>query len=159
MASPHTEAPSDASPWRGAPQAVPAHRCPSGQRDVAYGQPSPRTGRTSADGDERLVPSAVQAAEQVPGGAVAVGTQPERVIVVPDRPQWVVAGRSRSHRELRLRREPGELPGPDRAELGVRLAVVVQPARGTTAPVPTGRSEEHTSELQSRRDLVCRLLL
>src|SRR5438874_6135217 len=24
---------------------------------------------------------------------------------------------------------------------------------------PTGRSEEHTSELQSRRDLVCRLLL
>src|SRR5690349_23591515 len=27
------------------------------------------------------------------------------------------------------------------------------------APVPSARSEEHTSELQSRRDLVCRLLL
>src|SRR5438874_5110888 len=26
-------------------------------------------------------------------------------------------------------------------------------------PVPAKRSEEHTSELQSRRDLVCRLLL
>src|SRR5690349_22115796 len=26
-------------------------------------------------------------------------------------------------------------------------------------PAPLGRSEEHTSELQSRRDLVCRLLL
>src|SRR5690349_23470337 len=29
----------------------------------------------------------------------------------------------------------------------------------TRASVPNGRSEEHTSELQSRRDLVCRLLL
>src|SRR5215469_18897725 len=27
------------------------------------------------------------------------------------------------------------------------------------SPGPWGRSEEHTSELQSRRDLVCRLLL
>src|SRR5690349_22272900 len=29
----------------------------------------------------------------------------------------------------------------------------------TTVSCPAGRSEEHTSELQSRRDLVCRLLL
>src|SRR5690349_13162009 len=29
----------------------------------------------------------------------------------------------------------------------------------TPLPEPCGRSEEHTSELQSRRDLVCRLLL
>src|SRR5690349_24074782 len=29
----------------------------------------------------------------------------------------------------------------------------------TTSAVRTARSEEHTSELQSRRDLVCRLLL
>src|SRR5690349_23754575 len=28
-----------------------------------------------------------------------------------------------------------------------------------TDQLPAGRSEEHTSELQSRRDLVCRLLL
>src|SRR5690349_22208286 len=39
----------------------------------------------------------------------------------------------------------------------------VQAIQGTGStgvrPDPTGRSEEHTSELQSRRDLVCRLLL
>src|SRR2546421_5595835 len=36
------------------------------------------------------------------------------------------------------------------------------PLRGSwvrTGPAATGRSEEHTSELQSRSDLVCRLLL
>src|SRR5690349_23724611 len=32
-------------------------------------------------------------------------------------------------------------------------------ADGHLVLVPAGRSEEHTSELQSRRDLVCRLLL
>src|SRR5690349_23008314 len=30
--------------------------------------------------------------------------------------------------------------------------------RGILIPIRFGRSEEHTSELQSRRDLVCRLL-
>src|SRR6267378_441755 len=33
------------------------------------------------------------------------------------------------------------------------------PGRDVTAFATTKRSEEHTSELQSRRDLVCRLLL
>src|SRR5690349_23897764 len=41
--------------------------------------------------------------------------------------------------------------------------VVLDAARPTRAPAATAvggaRSEEHTSELQSRRDLVCRLLL
>src|SRR5204863_7052990 len=32
-------------------------------------------------------------------------------------------------------------------------------AEGTLRELQTARSEEHTSELQSRRDLVCRLLL
>src|SRR5690349_23624130 len=32
-------------------------------------------------------------------------------------------------------------------------------AAGPRQPAPVARSEEHTSELQSRRDLVCRLLL
>src|SRR5690349_23085570 len=36
---------------------------------------------------------------------------------------------------------------------------VVTPTMSAKAPLPTNRSEEHTSELQSRRDLVCRLLL
>src|SRR5438874_9271631 len=42
------------------------------------------------------------------------------------------------------------LPGPAECSPGHRDA-------GTLEPIP--RSEEHTSELQSRRDLVCRLLL
>src|SRR5438874_3826605 len=40
--------------------------------------------------------------------------------------------------------------------------IVVAQGEGENAGVftfPLGRSEEHTSELQSRRDLVCRLLL
>src|SRR6478672_12866939 len=38
---------------------------------------------------------------------------------------------------------------------------VLDDPRGSAAPgsSPPGRSEEHTSELQSRSDLVCRLLL
>src|SRR5207247_6641971 len=42
-----------------------------------------------------------------------------------------------------------------------QVAAVVAPrgARQPLRPVPPGRSEEHTSELQSRVDLVCRLLL
>src|SRR5690349_22700539 len=47
-------------------------------------------------------------------------------------------------------RRPGSPPRPDRPA-----------ARRPSAPDHAGRerSEEHTSELQSRRDLVCRLLL
>src|SRR5215471_10388726 len=33
------------------------------------------------------------------------------------------------------------------------------PIRASASPMRSSRSEEHTSELQSRRDLVCRLLL
>src|SRR5690349_24171999 len=43
--------------------------------------------------------------------------------------------------------DEGRVPAPDRSD-----GVPGQPGAG-------GRSEEHTSELQSRRDLVCRLLL
>ena len=43
-------------------------------------------------------------------------------------------------------------------ELAERIAKSIEQDEG--AVVPRGaRSEEHTSELQSRRDLVCRLLL
>src|SRR2546428_3607802 len=40
-------------------------------------------------------------------------------------------------------------------------AVIVEPVQGEggVRPVDPERSEEHTSELQSRSDLVCRLLL
>src|SRR5690349_22874429 len=45
--------------------------------------------------------------------------------------------------------------GRDRGAPGVRAGA----PRGRAVPLPHERSEEHTSELQSRRDLVCRLLL
>src|SRR5204862_8150019 len=52
------------------------------------------------------------------------------------------------------------LPAPSLSATGIpsryRIRFVATPA--TTSPGVT-RSEEHTSELQSRRDLVCRLLL
>src|SRR5690349_23541359 len=44
------------------------------------------------------------------------------------------------------------LPELDRAVVGVGVGRLVERARAL-------RSEEHTSELQSRRELVCRLLL
>src|SRR6266496_6853080 len=52
------------------------------------------------------------------------------------------------HDALPISRDPDRLDGIEPAALG-------RPDR-RAAP---GRSEEHTSELQSRRDLVCRLLL
>src|SRR5689334_24809274 len=54
-----------------------------------------------------------------------------------------------------------EHPG-DRSHRGVADAQPRQPAvvhSGAGGPVARGRSEEHTSELQSQFQLVCRLLL
>src|SRR5438874_5889693 len=42
---------------------------------------------------------------------------------------------------------------------GARLAPHRRGGRRSDTPAMWSRSEEHTSELQSRRDLVCRLLL
>src|SRR2546430_6540087 len=39
------------------------------------------------------------------------------------------------------------------------LVLLVRPERATGKPLPAERSEEHTSELQSQSNLVCRLLL
>src|SRR2546422_5280903 len=70
----------------------------------------------------------------------------------------------RSRRQAGLRRLRDEMEGggprrrrpPVPAVLGRRQAA----RRGRhTQHVPAGRSEEHTSELQSRLHLVCRLLL
>src|SRR5437016_7767027 len=54
-------------------------------------------------------------------------------------------------------RRPRGRPG-DRGDLPRHLRRGPIPARGT-APQHRGRSEEHTSELQSLTNLVCRLLL
>src|SRR5690349_23369062 len=54
---------------------------------------------------------------------------------------------------------------PPRVRLGAGVRVPAGPGRGAAsvsrppAALRDRRSEEHTSELQSRRDLVCRLLL
>src|SRR5687768_17656546 len=53
-----------------------------------------------------------------------------------------------------LRCAPPELPGRVQAVRPLRQAVGIR-----QAGVPVDRSEEHTSELQSRLHLVCRLLL
>src|SRR5206468_9822268 len=60
---------------------------------------------------------------------------------------------------------PGEISGGMRKRAGLARALVLDPQIILCAepdsgldPVRTG-SEEHTSELQSRSDLVCRLLL
>src|SRR5215469_18063591 len=51
-------------------------------------------------------------------------------------------------------------PQPDsRAQPGVRFRGADRPGPGRRDDPGQRRSEEHTSELQSRRELVCRLLL
>src|SRR5690349_22769937 len=50
----------------------------------------------------------------------------------------------------------GAQPAAARARVGKMLS---RPLDRGTALISSPRSEEHTSELQSRRDLVCRLLL
>src|SRR3712207_8836349 len=62
----------------------------------------------------------------------------------------------------RVRVRPGRAPVPLFAGITVvrrRGAVVVERGEAPTRPIEVGRSEEHTSELQSRQYLVCRLLL
>src|SRR5438874_7979784 len=58
-------------------------------------------------------------------------------------------------------RRVGEGEDPGRSGLGRRqVSALDEGQRRQGGPgVALGRSEEHTSELQSRRDLVCRLLL
>src|SRR2546422_3469766 len=71
----------------------------------------------------------------------------------------------RSAAVLRRRRHARQCFGPRgrRVRRGVRLQVPLRrPERGRCGPHlrrRKGRSEEHTSELQSRLHLVCRLLL
>src|SRR5437667_5346893 len=54
-----------------------------------------------------------------------------------------------------LFRSPGAIPPRPTPRRGLVLALRIPRRRGASDP----RSEEHTSELQSHHDLVCRLLL
>src|SRR2546427_7172558 len=64
---------------------------------------------------------------------------------------------------VRLQVRVGDGPVFAVAVVGLGLEVVVGQAEGQAAPdvglAPQARSEEHTSELQSQSNLVCRLLL
>src|SRR5690606_39820886 len=55
------------------------------------------------------------------------------------------------------RRRPVAHPGGPVGPVGQRRGLS-RIARGPGGPLPLTRSEEHTSELQSRENLVCRLL-
>src|SRR3712207_8482335 len=68
----------------------------------------------------------------------------EGVEVVPDLP----------HHEVRVRPEPHQGERPQE-----HLPAVLLGGLQKLLPAPLPRSEEHTSELQSRQYLVCRLLL
>src|SRR5690606_40911011 len=73
-------------------------------------------------------------------------------------PIFVQRRRRRALRGERLQDGLGDLQGRDAPGLGRRdLSGVVDVPRGRA--VRRARSEEHTSELQSRENLVCRLLL
>src|SRR3712207_8704246 len=65
---------------------------------------------------------------------------------------------------LHAERAPHERVDPAEVRVGPRAQVLrglprVAVGRGRGEPRPEARSEEHTSELQSRQYLVCRLLL
>src|SRR6266576_6514138 len=66
---------------------------------------------------------------------------------------------------LMIRRPPRSTPFPTRrssdllVQVGALQDLAALAVDDLALPVQHVRSEEHTSELQSRRDLVCRLLL
>src|SRR2546430_3961996 len=72
----------------------------------------------------------------------------------------------RSHRPVAHRPHAAVEPRHVHGHVHVHARAVCEPARGEDARLRTGpvqlqrsRSEEHTSELQSQSNLVCRLLL
>src|SRR5690606_39673237 len=75
--------------------------------------------------------------------------------------RWRAANRRTSGHRLLLR--PGDMARRDRRRDVLRQQHAQVVDRGvldlSRAPGVPGRSEEHTSELQSRENLVCRLLL
>src|SRR3712207_7384701 len=70
------------------------------------------------------------------------------------------SGRDQRRLQERLHRTDHDHPRGEQSRSPHELGVQVAPLSPTSARHPTsGRSEEHTSELQSRQYLVCRLLL
>src|SRR5258708_29305589 len=74
-----------------------------------------------------------------------------RIVAGGDRPGIDGGGAAMGHRE--------NARAPGRNQLARRHRHVAAPRSSRDESVPAGRSEEHTSELQSPDHLVCRLLL
>src|SRR3712207_8792304 len=83
--------------------------------------------------------------------------RPPRSTLFPYTTLFRSAGGGRDRLLARLPGVPEHRDEP-RADAGDRAAAAVRVLRGLV-DVRAGRSEEHTSELQSRQYLVCRLLL
>src|SRR5215510_15332759 len=77
--------------------------------------------------------------------AAGLGLTRDPIMMAGDRNMWINVGRSQFH-----------LPTGDPQVLRGHTGIVIA---GRTALLDRLRSEEHTSELQSRGHLVCRLLL
>src|SRR3712207_7622713 len=82
------------------------------------------------------------------------------------RSRWPTTWRARSSATARSAAAAGSRPSPGRrprrraATPVVRRGLGIDPPAEKDSPLePEARSEEHTSELQSRQYLVCRLLL
>src|SRR5690606_42056365 len=61
--------------------------------------------------------------------------------------------RHRRHDDTAGQHKPGKVVGSE------KIGHLRVPSNGQSVVLPPSRSEEHTSELQSRENLVCRLLL
>src|SRR5690606_30347623 len=86
-------------------------------------------------------------------GALALN-DPPRLLHVPQPAERPIHASKAAERRHEI---PPPFPSPAEVEQRPRKQVVFTDANYT--PKPAARSEEHTSELQSRENLVCRLLL
>src|SRR5204863_3157237 len=107
-------------------------------------------------GDQRLlVDDALRAQrpalEQFVGRQVILGIRPEDI-------EDAALSSSKPPKDRRLS-AVADICEDMGSEILVHFGVGGAPVRGADVAAAVGRSEEHTSELQSRRDLVCRLLL
>src|SRR5438034_5579634 len=71
----------------------------------------------------------------------------------------VSAGLQAGRIKLHVRAAASDLPAGGRVAISQRIVVRVAAIAGDSGVFTRERSEEHTSELQSHSDLVCRLLL
>src|SRR3712207_7335118 len=85
--------------------------------------------------------------------------RPPRSTLFPYTTLFRSAGEERHVRDRAALRAPLVAPGALRVDVAVEVAVVARVRVDEAADRAALRSEEHTSELQSRQYLVCRLLL